>query len=75
MNLFRLRLRAATLSNYACARSRDASDTHGAWLRAALMSVDMPLERGAPRPLFDVRVPLAGNPYRSNYDVRADGSW
>jgi Tol biopolymer transport system component len=43
----------------------------------AIMSVDIPmgnaLDAGVPRPLFDVRVPLAGNPYRTNYDIRADG--
>jgi hypothetical protein len=31
-----------------------------------------PLQAGVRRPLFDVRVPLAGNPYRGNYDVRTD---
>jgi hypothetical protein len=42
-----------------------------------LMSVAIPggnaFEYGAPKPLFDVRVPLTGNPYRSNYAVTADG--
>ena len=26
-----------------------------------------------PKPLFAARVPLSGNPYRTNYDVTADG--
>ena len=32
-----------------------------------------PLAAGAPTALFDVRVPLAGNPYRTNYAVTANG--
>lgn len=43
-----------------------------------LMAVPVPhgnaFEAGVPQPLFDVRVPLAGNPYRSNYAVNTDGS-
>ena len=42
-----------------------------------LMSVAIPggdvLDAGTPRALFDVRVPLTGNPFRSNYAVTADG--
>ena len=42
-----------------------------------LMSVEIPhgnpLDAAAPRDLFDVRVPLSGNPYRTNYAVSADG--
>ena len=41
------------------------------------MSVDIPhgnpFEASVPRGLFDVRVPLSGNPYRTNYTVSADG--
>ena len=42
-----------------------------------LMSVPMPggiaFDFGAPKVLFDTRVPLTGNPYRSNYAVTANG--
>jgi hypothetical protein len=42
-----------------------------------LMAVPIPggnaLEPGLPKTLFDVRIPLSGNPYRSNYAVTADG--
>ncbi len=42
-----------------------------------LMSVPIPggnaFDRGVPKALFDTRVPLTGNPYRSNYAVTADG--
>ena len=42
-----------------------------------LMSVDMPggnpLAAGVPKALFDVRVPVAGSPYRTNYAVTANG--
>ena len=31
------------------------------------------LDAGAPRALFNTRVPLTGNPYRTNYAVTADG--
>jgi serine/threonine protein kinase len=32
-----------------------------------------PLDAGIPTALFDVSVPLSGNPYRTNYAVTADG--
>jgi serine/threonine protein kinase len=42
-----------------------------------LMSVPVPggnaFNAGSPQRLFDARVPLTGNPYRSNYAVTADG--
>ncbi len=42
-----------------------------------LMSVSIPggnaFNAGSPQRLFDARVPLTGNPYRSNYAVTADG--
>ncbi len=42
-----------------------------------LMSVPIPggsaFDFGTPRALFDVHVPLTGNPYRSNYTVTANG--
>ena len=31
------------------------------------------LQSGSPQPLFDVAVPILGNPYRSNYTVSGDG--
>jgi Tol biopolymer transport system component len=41
-----------------------------------MMSVDLkngPSDAGAAVPLFQTRVPLTGNPYRSNYTVSRDG--
>jgi hypothetical protein len=42
-----------------------------------LTSVAIPggdaFKAGAPKELFEVRVPLTGNPYRTNYAVTADG--
>ncbi len=42
-----------------------------------LMSVSIPggnaFDAGVPKVLFDTRVPLTGNPYRSNYAVTANG--
>jgi hypothetical protein len=41
------------------------------------MSVAIPggnaFDAGAPSALFDVQVPLTGNPYRSNFAVTRDG--
>nr|QIQ10688.1 Protein TolB [uncultured bacterium] len=56
---------------------RDGAELFYLSSRGQLMSVAMPggnaFAAGAPRPLFSVDVPLAGNPFRSNYAVTKDG--
>jgi Tol biopolymer transport system component len=56
---------------------RDGNELFYLAANEQLMNVPIPggnaFNAGSPQRLFDARVPLTGNPYRSNYAVTADG--
>ena len=56
---------------------RDGNELFYLASNGKLTSVAIPggdaFKAGVPKELFDVRVPLTGNPYRTNYAVTADG--
>jgi dipeptidyl aminopeptidase/acylaminoacyl peptidase len=56
---------------------RDGNELYYLSSSNRLMSVPIPggnaFDFGVPKALFETRVPLTGNPYRSNYAVTADG--
>src|SRR5205085_7343272 len=55
---------------------RNGSELFYLDLTGRLMAVPLargnPFVAGVPQPLFQTRVPISGNPYRSNYAVTAD---